>query len=92
MNKQRILSYLDRLVLLPKKSAAAVDVTQVSVSKAFPVVNEKSLEPARKITKEDKEVAACATLRKAWADQHFAGVRAKRAAKKAEASEIKEKK
>lgn len=89
LNKERLQAYLDRLVLLPKNSTEG---KQVSLDKAFPIVNDKSVEPARKIAPSERDAAAFKTLRKGWSMQRYAGIRAKRAAEKAEATETKEKK
>lgn len=89
MNKERLQAYLDRLVLLPKGSTEG---KQVSLDKVLPIVNHKSIESARKITTNEKEAAVFTTLRKAWTLQRYAGIRAKRAAEKAEVTEIKKEK
>lgn len=68
------------------------DTPQVSLSKVLPIVKETKIEPARKITEQEKQSSAHNTLRKAWGMQRYAGIRAKVAAEKAEAAELKEKK
>jgi large subunit ribosomal protein L13e len=92
LNKQRLLAYISRLVVFPKKSTQASEATQVCLSKVMPIVNDASVEPARKITEQDKQSSAHGTIRKAWGMKRYAGLRAKIAAEKAEAAEIKEKK
>jgi large subunit ribosomal protein L13e len=93
LNKQRLLAYINRLVVFPKKSSSqASEAAQVCLSKVMPISNDKTVEPARKITEQDKQATAYNTLRKAWGMQRYHGIRVKVAAEKAEAMEIKEKK
>lgn len=91
LNKQRILSYLDRIVIFPK-AGDAVSAKQVTVAEAFPIVNDSTIEPARKISEEEKNTSAFTTLRKAWGIQRYAGIRAKRAAEKVDTAAGKDKK
>lgn len=86
LNKQRLLAYVAKLVVLPK-GADAKDLKQVSVSQTFPLSAEAALEAARKPTEEEKKASAYMTLRKAWGVQRYAGIRAKRAAEAAEKKE-----
>jgi large subunit ribosomal protein L13e len=92
LNKQRLLSYLARLVVVPKKSTQTGEAKQVSLAKFLPIVNDKTVEPARKISEAEKKGEAYQTLAKAWNVERYHGIRAKRAAEKAEAMETKEKK
>jgi len=96
LNKQRLQAYLARLVIFPKNAkapkknecsdpAVLAAAGQVSVSAAFPITQDDSLEPARKATDAEKQSSAYLSLRKAWNLQRYAGIRAKRAAEKSEA-------
>lgn len=88
LNKARLEAYKSKLILLPKKGSAAVLAaaqTVSSVSTAFPVVKSvENVESARAITAEEVEFSAYKTLRAAQSTARYAGVRAKRAAAKAE--------
>lgn len=87
-NKARLEAYKSKLILLPKKgSVAALTATQTvsSVSSAFPVVKSAcSVEAARSITAQETEFSAYKTLRSAQSTARYVGIRAKRAAAKAE--------
>lgn len=88
LNKARLESYKSKLILLPKKgSVAALATTQTisSVAAAFPVVKSvASIEAARPVTAQEAEFSAYKTLRAAQSTARYAGIRAKRAAIKAE--------
>lgn len=90
LNKARLEAYKSKLILLPKKgSVAALAAAQAeivsSVAAAFPVVkNVVSVEAARAVTAEEVEFSAYKTLRAAQSVARYAGIRAKRAAIKAE--------
>lgn len=98
LNKQRLHAYLARLVIFPKNAKApkksecadasvlaAAAASKVNVAAAFPIAQDKSLEPARKATQAEKDTPAFLSLRKAWNLKRYAGIRAKRASEKAEA-------
>lgn len=89
LNKQRLSAYLDRLVLIPKGGSV---VAQVNLDSVLPITQDKSIEPARKITSDESSASAFSALRKAWGIQRYAGIRAKRAAEKAETTDAKDKK
>lgn len=102
LNKQRLLSYLSKLVVFPKNAkapkkgestdaAALKAASQVNLSQAFPIAQDSTIEAARSISSQEKEASAYLTTRKAWAMERYAGIRAKRAAEKAETVEKKEK-
>lgn len=87
LNKARLEAYKSKLILLPKKgSVAAIPAERVaSVAAAFPVVkNVASVEAARAVTAEEAEFSAYKTVRAARSTARYAGIRAKRAAIKAE--------
>lgn len=85
---------MSRLIVFPKNSKApkkgdssaaeCAAASQASVSAAFPVAVVSQAEAPRAITAEEKAFQAYATLRKAAGIQRHAGIRAKRAAEKAE--------
>jgi len=89
LNKQRILAYVSRLVIFPKKTAAVEKTAVSKVALEFPVVQDTSIETARIPTDTEKNSSAYLALRKAWNIQRFSGIRAKRAAEKAEAEAAK---
>lgn len=103
MNKARLASYMSRLIVFPKNAKApkkgdcsAAEVaaaTQCTIATAFPVAVESQVEAPRAISEEEKSFQAYATLRKAAGIARHAGIRAKRAAEKAEAeaNEVKKK-
>jgi large subunit ribosomal protein L13e len=85
MNKVRLSSYMSKLVVLPKKGAVKVEGDLVkSLSNTFSIENEKIVEKARSIESSEQSFKAYATLRKAAGIQRHFGIRAKRAAEKAE--------
>jgi len=94
LNKARLASYMARLIVFPKNAKApkkgdssaaeCAAATQQTLSTALPVSNEVVAEAPRKITAEEKEFEAYATLRKLSGIKRHAGIRAKRAAEKAE--------
>lgn len=88
LNKARLEAYKAKLILLPKKgSAAALAAAQTvsNVASAFPIVKSvESVEAARAITAQEAEFCAYKTLRSAQTTARYAGIRAKRAAAKAE--------
>lgn len=88
LNKARLEAYKSKLILLPKKGSAAVLAaaqTVSSVAAAFPVVKSvENVEAARAVTAEEVEFSAYKTLRTAQSTARYAGIRAKRAAIKAE--------
>ena len=88
LNKARLEAYKGKLILLPKKgSAAALAAAQTvsSLASAFPVVkNVATVEAARAVSSEEAEFSAYKTLRAAQSVARYAGIRAKRAAIKAE--------
>lgn len=92
LNKQRLLAYLDRLIVFPTKGKkeqkgdekALQSAVQVDLKDAFPITNATELEPARKITAEEKKSCAYATLRKSWRDLRNKGRREKAMAEAAE--------
>lgn len=94
VNKARLSAYLGKLIVFPKnaKSAKKGDssaaecaaAVQQCVSASFPISTPVVKEAARKITEEEKNFQAYATLRKLAGIQRHEGIRAKRAAEKAE--------
>lgn len=90
LNKQRISAYVSRLVIFPKKGVASqVEVSTSKLASVFPVAQEMTFENARAPTDAEKNSSAYLALRKAWNLQRFAGIRAKRAAEKAEVEAAK---
>jgi len=100
-NVERLQAYKGRLVVFPtnskkpKKADSTGDdltaKTTSNLSAAFPLPAPYEQEAPRPITEEEKEFDAFATLRKARSDARLVGVRAKRAAAKAEAEAAKAK-
>ena len=88
MNKARLESYKSKLILLPKKgSVAAIPSSLVNnLSVAFPIVKNAAVveEAARAVTAEEVEFSAYKTIRSAKTTARYSGIRAKRAAIKAE--------
>ncbi|KAH8922437.1 ribosomal protein L13e [Atractiella rhizophila] len=94
LNTQRLKTYKEKLVLLPKKSKKkgekkdAMDVspdnTTRDLATILPIPTGYTPEQPRAITAEEKEFNAFATLRKARSDARLVGVRKIRAAKKEE--------
>ena len=89
-NKARLDAYKAKLILLPKKGSAAAlaaggaEIVS-SVAVAFPVVKSvEVVESARTITPEEAQFSAYKTTRSAQSVARYAGIRAKRAAAKAE--------
>ena len=87
------MAYKSRLVVFPKKASKPKngDSTPEDISKVqpisgavFPISSKIRNESARKISEEEKEGNAYATLRKAWGIARYHGIRAKRAVEKAE--------
>lgn len=106
LNKERILSYLARLIVFPKNAkapkkgecsdaAALAAATQVSLPALMPIsaINKAASapEPSRKVTEAEKNTSAYATMRQAWSTKRYAGIRSKRAAEAAEAAAEKKK-
>lgn len=94
VNKARLASYMSRLIVFPKNAKApkkgdssAADcaaAAQQVVSAAFPVSQVCAAEAPRKVSEEEKNFQAYASLRKLAGVQRHAGIRAKRAIEKAE--------
>lgn len=90
VNKARLESYKSKLILLPKKTQLSEAVVS-RVAGAFPFPAAVAVESARAITAEEANTSAYKTLRSAASVARYAGIRAKRAAAKAEeaASKLK---
>lgn len=78
-------AYLQRLVV----GSDALKTQQVKLDKVLPIKNNVTVEAARPISSQEANTSAYKTLRNAWVAQRFAGIRAKRAAAKAEAGALK---
>jgi large subunit ribosomal protein L13e len=90
-NKARLLEYKARLVVLtdkklPFNTAKCVDATEAA---SFPIPVAKKTCQYVAASSIDKETSAYATLRKSAGIARYHGIRAKRAAEKAEAAETK---
>lgn len=100
LNVERLAAYKAKLVVFPKnankpkKGDATKEqlqtVSQVALSKVFPIVQAEDKDVERVIAAGESKVGAYAQLRKARGIKRYAGIRAVRAAKAAE--EEKEKK
>lgn len=95
LNKARLTAYLGKLIVFPKNAKAAkkgdssaaecAAARQQATSAVLPIVSTSVVqEAARKISEEEKNFQAYATLRKLAGVQRHAGIRAKRAIEKAE--------
>lgn len=100
LNKRRLLAYKARLVVFPKKASAPKKGDSTESIQSFeqvkgellPIRNVVEIEAPRKISEAEKNTSAYATLRKAWGIARHHGIRAKRAAEKAEAAAAEPKK
>jgi len=103
-NTARLKTYLSKLVLFPigkkagkgeapkaEQKTAKQDRSRFGAAVAHPATIKAALEPARKVTKEEKAKSAYSFLKKNLSAARFLGERIKRAAKKA-AKEEKSKK
>lgn len=86
LNKARLSAYKAKLILLPKKNANIDTATTVaSIKAAFPIARTTdSVEEARPISQQEVEFSAYKTIRSAKTTARYVGIRAKRAAIKAE--------
>lgn len=103
LNTNRLKTYLDKLVLFPKKNAKKVRKDETALDadvkvvparvNAFPVTNELVVaEPSRAVSSSEQAVDAYKTSRAARHKARKVGLEAKRALRKLEAAETKGKK
>ncbi|KAF8466376.1 60S ribosomal protein L13 [Kalaharituber pfeilii] len=93
-NIERLQAYKSKLILFPRKvgkqktgDSSAEDLaaaTQTSVTSTFPITPYAPVVTERKITEEEKAGSKYRVLRDARSAKRFAGIRAKRAAEKAD--------
>ncbi|ORX90233.1 50S ribosomal protein L13e [Basidiobolus meristosporus CBS 931.73] len=101
LNVQRLKAYKAKLIVFPKKAgkpkkgdseaAELAEAKQLSGS-VMPVTQVFKKEKARKVTDEEKNASAYATLRNVRSEQRYRGIREKRAKLKAEEEAQKVKK
>lgn len=85
VNAQRLKEYQQRLVVFPRKEGEKQAEKFVSnMSEVMPIKQTSVKAKARAITEDEKKFKAYVFLRKARADARLVGIRAKRAAQKAE--------
>lgn len=86
VNAQRLKEYQQRLVLFPRKEGEKQQTEKfaTSMSDVMPIKQTSVKAKARVPTEEEKKFKAYVFLRKARADARLVGIRAKRAAQKAE--------
>lgn len=92
INKARLGQYLSKIVILPKggnSKKCATGVPQLGKGELAAVKTVFTPEKARAVKPEEKEFSAYAQRRKEANTKRFAGIRAKRAAEKAEKTESK---
>lgn len=83
LNSDRLKQYLQQVKILNKASPKSTS-RSLEIKKVFAISNSKPSYTTEEITDEIKKVPAYVTLRKAWGMKRHAGIRAKRAAAKAE--------
>eukprot|EP00158_Paraphelidium_tribonemae_P000670 Partr_v1_DN23129_c0_g1_i1_m43907 putative 60S ribosomal protein L13 len=99
VNVERLKAYRARLIIFPKKASApkkgdATDVSsavQLGKGQLLPIARQAPVEAPRAITKAEKEATVYKTIRDAYVDARMVGVRASRAAAKAEEEEASKK-
>lgn len=86
VNAQRLKEYQQRLVLFPRKEGEKQQAEKfaTSMSEVMPIKQASIKAKARVPTEDEKKFKAYIFLRKARADARLVGIRAKRAAQKAE--------
>lgn len=91
VNAQRLKEYQQRLVLFPRKGKkgaekqpAAPEKLATDMSQVMPIKQSSIKAKARVVTEDEKKFKAYVFLRKTRADARLVGIRAKRAAQKAE--------
>lgn len=86
VNAQRLKEYKQRLVLFPRKEGEKQQAEKFAtdMSNVMPIKQSSVKPKARVITEDEKKFNAYVFLRKARADARMVGIRAKRAAQKAE--------
>lgn len=82
LNKERLGQYLSKLQVLPRNTKSS-EAQSASMS-AFAVKNAEKKFSVETLSDSLKNFNAYSTLRKAWGIKRYAGIRAKRAAAKAE--------
>ena len=84
-NVKRLKKYLEHLVVVRKGELSKDITTTVSINGLFNVSSKKGQDvQTAELSSEMKSLSAYSTLRKAWGVARHAGIRAKRAAAKAE--------
>ncbi|KAK9709929.1 60S ribosomal protein L13 [Basidiobolus ranarum] len=101
LNVQRLKAYKAKLIVFPKKAskpkkgdseAAELAEAKQLAGSIMPVTQVYTKEKARKVTDEEKNTSAYATLRNVRSEQRYRGIREKRAKLKAEEEAQKVKK
>lgn len=85
INAQRLKEYQQKLVLFPRKEGEKqTEKFATDMSNVLPIKQTSIKAKARTVTEDEKKFNAYVFLRKARADARLVGIRAKRAAQKAE--------